>query len=204
MGCLAAYSSGRALLNRLDSRGIGSLDELVAAALDGDTEVAAELGAAAEILGTALATTVTTINPDRLVLGGPLGVIPVVVERVRQRISIDVDERAWPRVEASTLGGRATGRGLARLVVRRAFAATAVDAALAAAAGSFSRSSSAPLVQVGQERDRCDLLRGELCPTDAADRAGPPAGPAVQHPLRSDDQIDGDVVGRGRDRSGRA
>jgi hypothetical protein len=69
-----------------------------------------------------------------LVLGGPLGVLPIVVDRVRQRIQLDVDERAWPRVEGSTLGGRATGRGLARLVVQRAFAPAAIDAARAAGA----------------------------------------------------------------------
>ena len=101
---------------------IDSLDGLVAAARAEDARVGAELGAAADVLGTALATTVTTVNPGRLVLGGPLGVLPIVVDRVRQRIQLDVDERAWPRVEGSTLGGRATGRGLARLVVRRAFA----------------------------------------------------------------------------------
>jgi predicted NBD/HSP70 family sugar kinase len=131
VGCLAAYSSGRALLGRLVSPVIDSLDGLVAAARAEDAQVVAELGIAADVLGTALATTVTTVNPDRLVLGGPLGVLPIVVDRVRQRIQLDVDERAWPKVEGSTLGGRATGRGLARLVGRRAFAPAAVDAALA-------------------------------------------------------------------------
>jgi predicted NBD/HSP70 family sugar kinase len=134
VGCLAAYSSGRALLGRLASPVIDSLDGLVAAARAEEARVVAELGAAADVLGTALATTVTTVNPDRLVLGGPLGVLPIVVDRVRQRIQLDVDERAWPRVEGSTLGGRATGRGLARLVVQRAFAPAAIDAALAAGA----------------------------------------------------------------------
>jgi predicted NBD/HSP70 family sugar kinase len=143
-GCLAAYSSGRALLGRLASRAIDSLDGIVGAAAAGDAEVLAELGAAAEVLGSALATTVTTVNPDRLVLGGPLGVLPVVVERVGQRIRADVDERAWPRVEGSTLGGRAIGRGLARLVVRRAFGPAVVDAALAAGAPEVGGSGRSP------------------------------------------------------------
>ena len=130
-GCLAAYSSGRALLARLATRSIESLDDIVIAAGAGDGRVLEELEAAAEVLGSALATTVTTVNPDRLVLGGPLGVLPVVVDRVRQRICADVDEPGWPRVEASSLGGRATGRGLARLVVRRVFAAHGVDTAVA-------------------------------------------------------------------------
>jgi predicted NBD/HSP70 family sugar kinase len=97
--------------------------------------VLAELAAAADVLGVALATTVTTVNPDRLVLGGALGVLPTVVDRVRDRIRATVDEPAWPRVEGSVWGGRATARGLARLVVRRAYAPAAVDAAIATSAG---------------------------------------------------------------------
>jgi predicted NBD/HSP70 family sugar kinase len=132
VGCLAAYSSGRALVERLRPLAIESLDGIVGAARAGHATVLAELEAAADVLGTVLASTVTTVNPDRLVLGGPLGVLPMLVDRVRRRIQADVDEQGWPRVEASALGGRATGRGLARLVVRRAFAPATVDAALAA------------------------------------------------------------------------
>ena len=129
-GCLAAYSSGRALLERLG----GSLGDLVAAARRDDAVVVAALTEAADVLGTALATTVTTVNPHRLVLGGTLGPLPLVVERVRGRIHDTVAERAWPVVEAGELGPVATVTGLARLVVRAAFAPAAVDAAVAGAA----------------------------------------------------------------------
>lgn len=136
VGCLAAYSSGRALLERLAPRhhsvtGIRSVTDIAAAAAAGDPAVLSELATAADVLGGALATTVTTVNPHRLVLGGTLGVLPVVVDGVRARVRDTVDERAWPQVEGSALGDRATVRGLARLVVRRAFAPAAVDAAAA-------------------------------------------------------------------------
>jgi predicted NBD/HSP70 family sugar kinase len=131
VGCLAAVGSGRALLERLAAHRIGSLAGIVDAAGAGDPAVLGELTRAADVLGTVLASIVTTVNPHRLVLGGPLGRLPVVVERVRARIGCTVDERAWPQVDGSALGHRAMARGLARLVVRRAFAPAAVDAVVA-------------------------------------------------------------------------
>lgn len=124
-GCLAAYSSGRALLARLAPHGFRTLADIVAD--PGHRAVRTELALAADVLGGALATTVTTVNPHRVVLGGTLGVLPPVVDGVRARILDAVTERARPAVEASILGGRATPRGLARLVVRRVFGADAVD-----------------------------------------------------------------------------
>lgn len=129
-GCLAAYSSGRALLPRLAPRHT-SLAGVAGAATAGDADVLAVLASATDVLGGALSTTVTTVNPHRLVLGGTLGVLPAVVDRVREVVRATVDERAWPQVEGSALGDRATVRGLARLVVRRAFAPEAVDARIA-------------------------------------------------------------------------
>jgi predicted NBD/HSP70 family sugar kinase len=103
----------------------------------GHPAVRSGLAEAADVLGAALATTVTTVNPHRVVLGGTLGVLPPVVDGVRARVLDAVTERARPAVEASTLGGRATPRGLARLVVRRVFDPDAVDelVALGAAPG---------------------------------------------------------------------
>ncbi|MEU6701479.1 ROK family transcriptional regulator [Pseudonocardia sp. NPDC046786] len=124
-GCLAAYSSGRALLGRLGGDGYRTLDDLVAGS--GRPRVGAELAAAADVLGAALATTVTTVNPHRVVLGGVLGELPAVVDGVRTRILDAVSERARPVVEASTLGPRAIPLGLARLVARTVFAPEAVD-----------------------------------------------------------------------------
>lgn len=131
-GCLAAYSSGRALLERLD---VGSLADLVAATRRGDAGVTAAVAEAAGVLGTALAATVTTVNPHRLVLGGMLGPLPLVVDRVRARIRSTVAERAWPAVEAGALGPVATVTGLARLVVAAVYSPAAVDAVVAAGGG---------------------------------------------------------------------
>jgi predicted NBD/HSP70 family sugar kinase len=132
-GCLAAYSSGRALLERLDPYGVGSLSEVGRRIIE--PPVADELAAVAGVLGATLATTVTTVNPHRVVLGGALGVLPALVDGVREQIDGIVTELARPAVEGSTLGDRATIRGLARLVTRRVYAPEAVDAAIARGPG---------------------------------------------------------------------
>lgn len=124
-GCLAAYSSGRALLERLGIAGISDLTARVA-----EPAVAAALTDAADVLGVTLATTVTTVNPHRLVLGGSLGVLAPLVDRVRRQVNDTVADLARPTVEGSALGDRATVRGLARLVTRRVYAPEAVDAAV--------------------------------------------------------------------------
>jgi predicted NBD/HSP70 family sugar kinase len=128
-GCLAAYTSGRALLQRL-----GAPDSIAAVVAAAETPaVAHALAAAADALGAALAPVVGVLNPHRLVLGGPLGAAPALVDGVRDRLRDAVPGRALPVVERSALGTRATTRGLARLVVRRVFAPRAVDAAVEAA-----------------------------------------------------------------------
>jgi hypothetical protein len=76
---------------------------------------------------------VGVLNPHRLVLGGPLGAAPGVVDRLRERLRAAVPDDGLPLVERSALGARATPRGLARLVVRRVFAPAAVDAVIEAA-----------------------------------------------------------------------
>lgn len=129
-GCLAAYASGRALAEEL---GVGSPADLVARAGRGDPATVAALEKAADVLGAALATTVTTVNPHRLVLGGTLGPLPLVVDRVGAVIRSTVREQAWPVVEAGALGPVATVAGLARLVVRAVYAPEAIDAAVAGA-----------------------------------------------------------------------
>lgn len=127
-GCLAAYSSGRALLERLEPFGVATIADL--AARVGEPVVAAALAEAADVLGGTLATTVTTVNPHRLVLGGSLGVLAPLVDRVRRQVNDTVADLARPVVEGSSLGDRATVRGLARLVARRVYAPEAVDAAV--------------------------------------------------------------------------
>jgi predicted NBD/HSP70 family sugar kinase len=130
-GCLAAFSSGAGMLERLALR---SLDDLVAAVRDGDPAARAELATAANHLGRVLAAIVATVNPGRLLLGGAVGRLQPMVDGVRARVQSDVVERVAEglRVEAGSWGEAAASRGLADLVVRRAYAPEAIDALLGA------------------------------------------------------------------------
>ncbi len=126
-GCLATFSSGRSLARRLAPHGYPTLEAISAAA--SEPEVARALEAAATVLGRALATTVTTINPDRLVLGGTIGTLPSFVDRVRVQVLDDVVERIARglTVEGGAAGDDAALQGLTTLVMRRVFAPAAVD-----------------------------------------------------------------------------
>ncbi|MCB5280769.1 MULTISPECIES: ROK family protein [unclassified Arthrobacter] len=128
-GCLATFSSGSSLIDRLNSQGMTSLDEIARAAEQGQPDVEAQLLSAAEVLGGALAATVTTVNPNRLVLGGTIGTIPYFAERVRSRVLKDVVERIAEGllVVAGATGDHAAVDGLTRLVMRKVFAPDAID-----------------------------------------------------------------------------
>lgn len=134
-GCLAAWSSGLGLLQRLGHTGIDTLDDLATAVERGDPAVLDEIAVAADHLGRALAATVATVNPDRLVLGGVIGRLPPMVDGVRRRVFTDVVERVAVglSVEASRYAASSATRGLARLVMRRVFAPEAIDALVQAA-----------------------------------------------------------------------
>ena len=129
-GCLAAFSSGAGMVGRL--AGLRTLDDLVAALSAGDAAAIAELDAAAGHLGRALAAIVATLNPERLLLGGAVGRLRPMVERVRGRVLADVVDRVREdlRVEASEQGEAAGSCGLAALVMRRRYAPAAIDAEL--------------------------------------------------------------------------
>lgn len=128
-GCLATFSSGSSLLDRLNRQGMTSLDEIARAAEQGQPDVEAQLLSAADVLGRALAATVTTVNPNRLVLGGTIGTIPHFAERVRSRVLQDVVERIADGlvVVAGATGDHAAVDGLTRLVIRKVFAPDAID-----------------------------------------------------------------------------
>ncbi|MHB1172629.1 MAG: ROK family protein [Lacisediminihabitans sp.] len=149
-GCLASVASGWALLKalgrpgvdrpRVDSigthdptvrPGLTTLEELVAASADEAVEAA--IVRAAESLGAALAGTVATLNPDRVVLGGLLGSLPIVVDTVRSRILSDAHPSVTRNlvVSASAHGELAPSIGLARLVTYRLYSAAAVNTRIA-------------------------------------------------------------------------
>lgn len=128
-GCLAAYSSGRALSEKLSSRGFKNMADIRAAAAAGDAAVLGAVESAAEVLGSALAATVTTLNPDRLVLGGDLGSLDFFAEQVGERVLADVVDRIGEGlvVETGHPEDQAACSGLATLVMRKIFAPGAVD-----------------------------------------------------------------------------
>ena len=131
-GCLAAYSSGRAIIDLLGSKGITDLDAVSDAAKKGHPETVMVLEKAAAVLGSALAATVTTLNPDRLVLGGKIGSIPRFVDDVGRRVLGDVVERIAEdlTVQGGDPGDHTAIRGLATLVMRQVFAAEAIDSTI--------------------------------------------------------------------------
>ncbi|UUL76713.1 ROK family transcriptional regulator [Pseudarthrobacter sp. Fe7] len=128
-GCLAAYSSGRALREKLGGRGLETMADIHAAAKAGDPGVLDALESAAETLGRALAATITTLNPDRLVLGGDLGSLDLFVHQVGERVITDVVDRIAEGliVEAGRPEDQAACSGLATLVMRKIFSPAAVD-----------------------------------------------------------------------------
>jgi predicted NBD/HSP70 family sugar kinase len=132
-GCLAAYSSGRAIAAQLGGDSHVSPDAVREAARVPDSRVSQLLAAAADVLGRALAATITTINPDRLVLGGKIGSIAGMVDRVRARVLADVADRIADglTVEAGDPGDDSAIHGLATLVMRQVFAPEAIDGAVA-------------------------------------------------------------------------
>ena len=128
-GCLAAYSSGRALSEKLSARGFKNMAAIRAAAEAGDPAVLGALESAAEVLGSALAATVTTLNPDRLVLGGEMGSMDFFAQQVGERVLADVVDRIGEGlvVETGHQEDVAACSGLATLVMRKIFAPGAVD-----------------------------------------------------------------------------
>lgn len=131
-GCLATFSSGSSLLDRLRNEGMCTLDDIVAAAGAGNASVESALLSAADVLGGALAATVTTVNPNKLVLGGKIGTIPLFANHVRDRVLRDVVERIADglTVTAGQPGDTAAVDGLTRLVIRKVYSAKAIDALL--------------------------------------------------------------------------
>lgn len=67
--------------------------------------------------------------PDRLVLGGIIGSIPAFVDQVRARVVTDVVDRIAEglTVEAGDPGAQSAIQGLTSLVMRKVFAAEAID-----------------------------------------------------------------------------
>ncbi|GAB3269069.1 ROK family protein [Sinomonas notoginsengisoli] len=133
-GCLAAFSSGLAIMQQLKPHRHLTLDQIRYAAEQGDEEVIRILQHAAAVLASELNATVTTINPHRLVLGGRIGTLRAFADAVRERILVDVVDRISEglAVQTGAPDDRSAVRGLATLVVRKVFDPSAIDSAISA------------------------------------------------------------------------
>jgi predicted NBD/HSP70 family sugar kinase len=131
-GCLAAWASGRALIDQLRGHGMHDLEDIVQRAREGDPAVVDALQAGARRLGRVLASIVATVNPETLVLGGALGRLDIVAAEIERQVRGDTVERAMQklRVVPSRIGDDSGTLGLSRMLVRTVFSAAAVDALL--------------------------------------------------------------------------
>lgn len=130
-GCLAAVASGAALARKL---AVGGVDDIRTLVQQGDADAVSALREAGQRAGEVLATVVSVLNPEILVLAGGIvhadehfvtGVREVVYQRTLPRATRNL------RVVTTQLDGSALLVGMARLVVDEVFAPAAVDARLA-------------------------------------------------------------------------
>jgi predicted NBD/HSP70 family sugar kinase len=138
-GCLAAYASGHALLGQLRPHGVRTLEEIAERSREGDPLIGPVLAAAAQRVGTVLASLIAMVNPRMLVLGGVIGALPAVVAHVDARIrdvTLPYSTQAL-RVVPSRLGERAATVGLVHLVTERVLAPEAINQALSTGAPAF-------------------------------------------------------------------
>ena len=133
-GCLVSFASETALLERVKTalaRGEPSAlndgadltaERVATAARDGDRLALEALQRLAEYLGIAVANLVNVCNPERIVLGGPLGntgeplLSLVAAEAKRRALSAPF---AGVRLVSGRLGNRAEAIGAATLVINR-------------------------------------------------------------------------------------
>jgi predicted NBD/HSP70 family sugar kinase len=136
-GCLAAVASGTALVRRLAALGmdVTGLDDIRRLVEHGDADAVSALRTAGQRTGEVLATVVSVLNPQVLVLAGGValadehfatGVREVVYQRTLPRATRNL------RVVTTGLGESALLVGMAELVVDEVFAPAAVDARLLA------------------------------------------------------------------------
>lgn len=135
-GCLAAYASGHALVRDLAHTGVQTVEDVAARVAAGDGEVTAAVARAVDHLSQVLGAIVTAINPDVVVLGGSLGRLPFVVDRIDRQVHVHVVDRAIQRLQITSarLGDHGATTGLARHLVDAVYAPQNIDAALAARA----------------------------------------------------------------------
>jgi predicted NBD/HSP70 family sugar kinase len=129
-GCLAAWASGRALVERLRPTGVRTVDDVVSRVQAADPEVMPAVREASGMLGRVLASVVATINPHVLALGGGIGRLPDVVSEIDHRIHADAVDRTTRHltVRAALLADESPTVGLATAVTSQVFSPSAIDA----------------------------------------------------------------------------
>jgi predicted NBD/HSP70 family sugar kinase len=135
-GCLAATASGGAIARQLRDLGrpASSSRGAVQLAEQGDTQAVALVRNAGLLIGDVLATSVSLLNPEVLMIGGDL-------QRAQEHFMAALRERLYQRTQplatrellvlTSSLGERSGIAGAARLVVDEVFSAESVDRMLA-------------------------------------------------------------------------
>ncbi|SDT17782.1 Sugar kinase of the NBD/HSP70 family, may contain an N-terminal HTH domain [Nocardioides scoriae] len=124
LGCVEAYAGGWALVRDARERGleVEGLDDFLECLVAGDPVARALTAEAGQVLGSAVATTVSLLNPEQVLLAGALGLVGEhLVAGVRQRVyarSLPLATRTL-RIQGGRLGVEAGVRGLAHELSRR-------------------------------------------------------------------------------------
>lgn len=130
-GCLAAHTSGRALLGKLHRRDLQTVEDLEQAVRAGDRQVTMAVNEAADVLGRHLASLMYAVNPSHVCVGGVLGKSPVIYERLVAAMLGATVSRIHDGVDFRPASPRLALRGVATLVVASAFSPERVDRMLA-------------------------------------------------------------------------
>lgn len=129
-GCVEAYAGGWALVRDAQARGldVGDLDGFLRLLAAGDPIARALTIRAGRVVGNAIATAVSLLNPQQVILGGRVGLAgDHLVAGVRERVyarSLPLATRNL-RIGTSTLGRHAGVRGLAAELGRKVLFAAA-------------------------------------------------------------------------------
>ena len=127
-GCLAAYVSGRAIIEDLGRPEIANVTALAALYDAGDPEVVDRVHAAALLLGVHLGGFVQVANPQYVAFGGILGERPTIADRVIASIQEQVSSRIGGMTQFRVVDGdHTTASGLVALAVEHALAPDRVN-----------------------------------------------------------------------------
>jgi len=124
VGCVEAYAGGWALVRDASAAGLEVKDvqSFLRYLSDGDPVARALTANAGRVIGSAIATAVSLLNPEQVILGGSLGLVgDHLVAGVREQVyaqSLPLATRSL-RIETSRLGQDAGVRGLAHELSRK-------------------------------------------------------------------------------------